>query len=51
MSNEKEMKTQINEYKKLLEDLKAKGITLPEKNVVGVLIEKLSNFWNYYVQK
>lgn len=42
------MKVQINKYQKLLEDLKAKGISLPEKFVVGVLIEKLLDSWNDY---
>jgi len=48
MSNEKEMKIQINEYKKLLENLKAEGITLPKNIAVGVLIEKLPDSWNDY---
>jgi hypothetical protein len=33
--------TQINEYHKLLEDLKAKNITLLDALVVGILNEKL----------
>lgn len=46
MSDVKEMK--INEYQKLLEDLKAEGISLPEKFAAGVLIEKLLESWNDY---
>ncbi|XP_047250086.1 uncharacterized protein LOC107876786 [Capsicum annuum] len=48
MSDVKEIKIQINEYQNLLEDLKAKDITLPEKFVAGVLIEKLPESWNDY---
>ncbi|XP_047263808.1 uncharacterized protein LOC124896298 [Capsicum annuum] len=48
MSNVKEMKIQINEYQKLLEDLKAGRISLPEKFAVGILIEKLPDSWNDY---
>lgn len=48
MSDVKEIKIQINEYKKLLEDLKVEDIALPEKFVVGVLIEKLPESWNDY---
>lgn len=35
MSDVKEMKIQINEYKKMLEDLKVEDIALPEKFVPG----------------
>ncbi|PHU05195.1 hypothetical protein BC332_26017 [Capsicum chinense] len=48
MSDVKEMKIQINEYQRLLEDLKAEDIVLPGKFVVGVLIEKLPELWNDY---
>ncbi|KAF8018167.1 hypothetical protein BT93_H3152 [Corymbia citriodora subsp. variegata] len=41
MSNEKEIKTQINEYHKLVEDLKAENINLQEEFIAGLLIEKL----------
>ena len=39
---------QINEYQKLLEDLKSEDIILTEKFVVGVLIGKLLDSWNDY---
>ncbi|XP_075108911.1 uncharacterized protein LOC142180744 [Nicotiana tabacum] len=48
MRDDKEMNVQINEFQKLLEDLKAEGMSLPEKFVVGVLIEKLSDSWSDY---
>ncbi|KAL3509933.1 hypothetical protein ACH5RR_029334 [Cinchona calisaya] len=43
MTNDKEMKVQTDEYQKLLEDLKAEEILLPEKFAAGVLIEKPSD--------
>nr|XP_009782342.1 PREDICTED: uncharacterized protein LOC104231104 [Nicotiana sylvestris] len=48
MRDDKEMNIQINEFQKLLEDLKAEGMSLPEKFVAGVLIEKLSDSWSDY---
>lgn len=48
MTNKKEMKVQINEYRKLLEDLKSKEIIFPKKFATGVLIEKLPDSWNDY---
>ncbi|KAL3504152.1 hypothetical protein ACH5RR_033993 [Cinchona calisaya] len=48
MTDEKEMKIQTNKYQKLLEDLKAEEILLPEKFAVGVLIEKLPDSWIDY---
>nr|XP_016451816.1 PREDICTED: uncharacterized protein LOC107776433 [Nicotiana tabacum] len=51
MRDDKEMNVQINEYKKVLEDLKADGMSLPEKFVAGVLIEKLLDSWSDYKNK
>lgn len=48
MSDVKDMKIQINEYQKLLEDLKAEEISLPKKIIDGVSIEKLPDSWNDY---
>nr|XP_016495334.1 PREDICTED: uncharacterized protein LOC107814434 [Nicotiana tabacum] len=48
MRDDKEMNVKINEYQKLLEDLKAEGMSLPEKFAAGVLIEKLSNSLSDY---
>ena len=41
MMDDKDIKIQINEYHKLLEDLKTENINLPEEFVAGILIEKL----------
>jgi hypothetical protein len=41
MVDDKDIKTQINEYHKLLEDLKTENITLSDAFVAGILIEKL----------
>lgn len=41
MSEDKDIKAQINEYHKLIEDLKAENISLPDEFVARVLIEKL----------
>ncbi|XP_019265298.1 PREDICTED: uncharacterized protein LOC109242877 [Nicotiana attenuata] len=48
MRDDKEMNVQINEFQKLLEDLKAEGMSLPKKFAAGVLIEKLSDSWSDY---
>ncbi|XP_019241307.1 PREDICTED: uncharacterized protein LOC109221296 [Nicotiana attenuata] len=48
MRDDKEMNIQINEFQKLLEDLKAEGMSLPEKFAAGVLIEKLPDSWSDY---
>ncbi|KAL3514708.1 hypothetical protein ACH5RR_027425 [Cinchona calisaya] len=48
MTDENEIKVQTNKYQKLLEDLKAEEILLPEKFATGVLIEKLPDLWNDY---
>ncbi|XP_052197499.1 uncharacterized protein LOC127804643 isoform X1 [Diospyros lotus] len=48
MVDDKEIKCQINEYYKLLEDLKAEKIVLQEEFAAGLLIEKLLESWNNY---
>ena len=48
MVDEKNIKTQINEYHKLLEDLKTENINLPKEFVAGILIEKLLDSWSDY---
>ncbi|KAK3445934.1 hypothetical protein EUGRSUZ_A01132 [Eucalyptus grandis] len=48
MFNDKEIKTQINEYHKLVEDLKAENINLQE---LFASIEKLPESWNNYKQQ
>ena len=51
MIDNKDIKLQINEYHKLLEELRAKKIELPEWFVVGLLIEKLPDSWSGYKQQ
>ncbi|GMI83726.1 hypothetical protein HRI_002041900 [Hibiscus trionum] len=51
MTEDVEVKVQINKYHKLLEDLKSENITLPEEFVAGLLIEKLPPSWNDYKQQ
>ena len=51
MTKAKDIKLQINEYHKLLEELRAENINLPDEFVAGVLIEKLPNSWNDYKQQ
>ncbi|GMI75998.1 hypothetical protein HRI_001269100 [Hibiscus trionum] len=41
MTEDVEVKVQVNENHKFLEDLKSENITLPEEFVAGLLIEKL----------
>lgn len=41
LTEDKDIKAQINEYHKLLKDLKAKNINSPDEFVVGLLLEKL----------
>jgi len=43
MIEDKDIKIQINEYHKLLEDIKAENILLPDEFVSELLIEKLSS--------
>ncbi|OMO68765.1 hypothetical protein COLO4_29421 [Corchorus olitorius] len=51
MIDGKDIKGQINEYHKLVDDLKAENIELPEEFVAGILIEKLPESWNDYKQQ
>ncbi|GMJ01000.1 hypothetical protein HRI_003769200 [Hibiscus trionum] len=51
MPDEKDINTQINEYHKLLENLKAENINLPNAFVAGIFIEKLPDSWNDYKQQ
>ena len=46
-----DIKLQINEYHKLLEELRAEKIELPKQFVVGLLIEKLLDSWSDYKQQ
>lgn len=48
MLEEKDIKDQINEYHKLIEELKAENIPLPDEFIAGILIEKLPESWNNY---
>ena len=50
MVDNKDIKLQINEYHKLLEELKAEKIELLEQFVAGLLIEKLPDSWSEYKQ-
>lgn len=51
MTDNKDIKAQINEYYKLLEELKAYNINLPDKFVACLLIEKLPESWKDYKQQ
>jgi len=48
MIEDKDIKIQINEYHKLLEDIKAENIVLPDEFVSELLIEKLPQSWTDY---
>ena len=48
MVDNKDIKLQINEYHKLVEELRAEKIDLLEQIIVGLLIEKLPNSWSDY---
>jgi len=48
---EKDIKVQINEYHKLLEDLKTEKISLHDEFISELLIEKLSESWTDYKQQ
>lgn len=50
MTEDRDIKVQINEYHRLLEDLKAENIDLPDAFIAGLLIEKLPESWNDYKQ-
>ena len=51
MVDNKHIKPQINEYHKLLEELRVEKIELPKQFVVGLLIEKLLDSWSDYKQR
>jgi len=51
MIEDKDIKIQINEYHKLLEDIKAENILLPDEFVSELLIEKLPSSWTNYKQQ
>ena len=51
MVDNKDIKPQINEYHKLLEELRVEKIELPKQFVVGLLIEKLPDSWSEYKQQ
>ena len=51
MVDNKDIKLQINEYHKLMEELKAEKIELLEQFVAGLLIEKLPDSWSEYKQQ
>lgn len=50
MTDEKDVKVQVNEFHKLVKDLKLKKIILLEQFVAGILIEKLPESSNDYKQ-
>jgi len=47
----KYIKIQINEYHKLLEDIKAQNIILPDEFILELLIEKIPSSWTDYKQQ
>ena len=51
MIDNKDIKIQINEYHKLLEELRVEKIELPKKFITGLLIEKLPDSWSDYKQQ
>src|ERR1044072_5952823 len=51
MTDDKDIIEQINEYHKLIEDLKSENIVLPHEYMAGLLIEKLPQSWNDYKQQ
>ncbi|KAF7821970.1 putative RNA-directed DNA polymerase [Senna tora] len=51
MTDDKDMKSQINEYLQLLKELKAEKINFLDEFVAGILIEKLSDSWSDYKQQ
>ena len=50
MVSNKDIKLKVNEYHKLLEELKAEKVELPEQFVAELLIEKLPDSWSEYKQ-
>ena len=51
MTDDKDIRSQINEYHKMLEELKSENINLPDEFIAGVLIEKLPDSWSDYKQQ
>jgi len=51
MIEDKDINIQINEYHKLLEDIKVENIILPDEFVSELLIEKLPSSWTSYKQQ
>jgi len=51
MIEDKDIKIQINEYHKLLEDIKAENIILLDEFVSELMIEKLPSSWTDYKQQ
>lgn len=51
MIEDKNIKVKINQYQKLLEDLKVKNTTLPNGFVSKLLIKKLPKSWTSYKQQ
>jgi len=51
MIESKDIKIQINEYHKLIEDIKTESITLLDEFVFELLIEKLPQSWMDYKQQ
>jgi len=51
MIEDKDIKIQINEYHKLLEDIKVENIVLPDEFILEFLIEKLPQSWINYKQQ
>jgi len=51
MIEDKDIKIQINEYDKLLEDIKVENIILPDEFVSELLIKKLPLSWTDYKQQ
>ena len=47
----KDIKIQINEYHKLIEDIKTESIKLPDEFVSELLIKKLPQSWTDYKQQ
>jgi len=51
MIEDKDIKIQINEYHKLLEDIKVENIVLPDEFISELLIKKLPQSWTDYKQQ
>jgi len=51
MTKDKNIKIQINEYHKMLKDIKAANIILPDQFVLELLVEKLPSSWTDYKQQ